>query len=181
MIFFTIIVYLFLCSTITPAIGAEILDSEIGLKEGVINYRFSANVSSKPNAVFNILADYKYLPQLNKHIKSSAQESREAKTIRIFKLEKCILNFCFDLYFEEEIKLQSNEISLTIIGDKSSFHFGKSKWIIKEISETQTEISIAGELKPKFWIPPVIGVYFLDKVFNEQITETVKNIERKTQ
>ena len=181
MIFFTIIVYLLTCSLITPAIGAEILNSEIDLKEGIIGYRFNANVSSKPNTVFNILADYKYLPQLNKHIKSSAQESREGKTIRIFKLEKCILNFCFDLDFEEEIKLQSNEISLIIIGNKSSFHFGKSKWIIRGISENQTEIFIAGELKPKFWIPPVIGIYFLDKVFNKQITETVKNIERKTQ
>ena len=181
MIFFTIIVYLLTCSPITPAIGAEILNSEIEIKEGIIGYRFNANVSSNPNKVFNILADYKYLPQLNKHIKSSAQESREGKTIRIFKLEKCILNFCFDLDFEEEIKLQSNEISLIIIGDKSSFHFGKSKWIIRGISENQTEIFIAGELKPKFWIPPVIGIYFLDKVFIKQITETLKNIERKTQ
>ena len=174
MIFFTIIVYLLTCSLITPAIGAEILNSEIDLKEGIIGYRFNANVSSKPNTVFNILADYKYLPQLNKHIKSSAQESREGKTIRIFKLEKCILNFCFDLDFEEEIKLQSNEISLIIIGNKSSFHFGKSKWIIRGISENQTEIFIAGELKPKFWIPPVIGIYFLDKVFNMYILYTIQ-------
>ena len=88
---------------------------------------------------------------------------------------------CFDLNFEEEIEFSANSMSLVIIADGSSFHSGRSKWVTKKISENQTRLSIIGQLKPKFWIPPVIGVYFLDKVFNEQITETVKNIERKTQ
>ena len=179
MIFYAIITSFLLGNFVTPATGSEILDSEIDLKKGTINYRFNANVNAPSNAVLNILSDYKYLPQLNKHIKSSAQKSRGTETIRFFKLEKCILNFCFNLNFEEEIKIQSNKISLTIIGDNSSFHFGKSEWIIKETSRNQTKISITGQLNPKFWIPPIIGVYFLDKVFNEQITETVKNIEKK--
>ena len=179
MIFFTIITSLLIGISQIPANGAEILDSEIGLKNGIINYQFNASVNATPNAVFSILSDYKYLPHLNKHIKSSAQKSRGTKTIRVFKLEKCILNFCFDLNFEEEIKIQSNKISSTIIGDKSSFHFGKSEWIVQEISINQTKLSVTGQLKPRFWIPPIIGVYFLDKVFKEQITETVENIERK--
>ena len=179
MIFFTIITSLLIGISQTPVNGAEILDSEIGLKNGIINYQFNASVNATPNAVFSILSDYKYLPLLNKHIKSSAQGSRGTKTIRVFKLEKCILNFCFDLNFEEEIKIQSNKISSRIIGDKSSFHFGESEWIVQEISINQTKLSITGQLKPRFWIPPIIGVYFLDKVFKEQITETVENIERK--
>ena len=48
------------------------------------------------------------------------------------------------------------------------------------LKKNQTEISITGQLKPKFWIPPVIEVYFLDKVFNKQITETMAKLERKT-
>ena len=74
----------------------------------------------------------------------------------------------------------ANGINLGIIGD-GSFHSGRSKWVAKKISGNQTRISIIGQLKPKFWIPPVIGVYFLDKVFNEQIRETMENLERKTQ
>ena len=181
MIFFTIIISLLLGSSIIPATAAEILDSKINLKNGIINYQFNASVDSTPNAVFNTLSNHKYLPQLNKHIKSSAQESRGTKTIRLFKLEKCILNFCFDLNFEEEIKFLANSMSMVIIADGSSFHSGKSKWVTKKISKNQTGISITGQLKPKFWIPPVIGVYFLDKVFNEQINETMANLERQAQ
>lgn len=134
MIFFTIITSLLLGSSIIPATAAEILDSKIILKDGIINYQFNASVNATPNAVLNILSNYKYLPQLNKHIKSSAQESRGTKTIRLFKLEKCILNFCFDLDFEEEIEFLENRISLVIIADGSSFHSGKSKWVIKKKS-----------------------------------------------
>lgn len=181
MIFFTVISSLLLGSSIIPATAAEILDSKISLKKGIISYQFNASVNATPNAVINILFNHEYLPQLNKHIKKSAQESRGTKTIRLFKLEKCILNFCFDLNFEEEIQFLANSMSLVIIADGSSFHFGKSKWVTKKLSKNQTEISITGQLKPKFWIPPVIGVYFLDKVFNEQISETVANLERKTQ
>ena len=50
----------------------------------------------------------------------------------------------------------------------------------KKISGNQTRLSIIGQLKPKFWIPPVIGVYFLDKVFNEQISETVATLKVPT-
>ena len=178
MIFFTIVISLLLGSSIIPATAAEILDSKISLKNGIINYQFNASVDSTPNAVFNVY-NHKYL-QLNKHIKSSTQESRGTKTIRLFKLEKCILNFCFDLNFEEEIKFLANSMSMVIIADGSSFHSGRSKWVTKKISGNQTRLSIIGQLKPKFWIPPVIGVYFLDKVFNEQISETVANLERKT-
>ena len=103
MIFFTIITSLLIGISQIPVNGAEILDSEISLKNGIINYQFNASVNATPNAVFSILSDYKYLPHLNKHIKSSAQKSRGTKTIRVFKLEKCILNFCFDLNFEEEM------------------------------------------------------------------------------
>ena len=134
MIFFTIITSLLLGSSIIPATAAVILDSKIILKEGIINYQFNASVNATPNAVLNILSNYKYLPQLNKHIKSSAQESRGTKTRRLFKLEKCILNFCFDLDFEEEIEFLENRISLVIIADGSSFHSGKSKWVIKKKS-----------------------------------------------
>ena len=179
MIFFTIIISLLLGSSIIPATAAEILHSKISLKNGIINYQFNASVNATPNAVFNVLSNHKYLPQLNKHIKSSTQESIGTKTIRIFKLEKCILNFCFDLNFEEEIEFSANSMSLVIIADGSSFHSGRSKWVTKKISGNQTRLSIIGQLKPKFWIPPVIGVYFLDKVFNEQISETVANLERK--
>ena len=181
MIFFTIITSLLLGIPVTPATAAEILDSKITLKKGLINYQFNASVNARPDAALNILSNYKYLPQLNKHIKSSSQESRGTKTIRVFKLEKCILKFCFDLDFEEEIEFLENSINLIIIGDSSSFHSGRSKWTIRKISEDQTKITIAGQLKPKFWIPPIIGVYFLDKVFNEQITETMANLERNTQ
>ena len=181
MIFFTIVISLLLGSSIIPATAAEILDSKINLKNGTINYQFNARVNATPNAVLNILSNHKHLPQLNKHIKSSAQESRGTKTIRLFKLEKCILTFCFDLDFKEEIIFLANGISLGIIGDGSSFYSGRSKWVAKKISGNQTRISIIGQLKPKFWIPPVIGVYFLDKVFNEQIRETMENLERKTQ
>ena len=181
MIFFTIIISLSLGGSIIPATAAEIIDSNINLKNGIIDYQFNASVNATPNAVFNVLSNHKYLPQLNKHIKSSAQESRGTKTIRIFKLEKCILNFCFDLNFEEEIRFLAKSMSLVIIADGSSFHSGKSKWVTKKISENQTRLSIIGQLKPKFWIPPVIGVYFLDKVFNEQTNETMANLERLAQ
>ena len=93
------------------ASGWEYADAttlNINLKNGIIDYQFNASVNATPNVVLNILSNHKYLPQLNKHIKSTTQESIGTKTIRIFKLEKCILNFCFDLNFEEEISIRNS-------------------------------------------------------------------------
>lgn len=178
MIFSIVVMSLLLGSAAIEANGAEILYSRMTLEKGKIDYCFNATVNLPNEVVSAVLADYRYLPRLNKHIKSSSQVTTEAQTIRIFKLEKCILNFCFNLDFEEEIQFALNRIKLVIIKNRSSFHSGSAEWRIKELSRNKTLISIDGKLEPKFWIPPVIGQYFLDRVFNEQITATVKNIEK---
>ena len=178
MIFSILVTSLLVGSATMGANGAEILDSEITFDKGKIDYRFNARVDLPKETVLGILTDYRYLPRLNKHIKSSAQLSSEARVIRVFKLEKCIVSFCFNLNFGEEIQFELNGIKLRIIKNRSSFHSGSATWRIEEFSKNQSLIFIDGQLEPKFWIPPVIGLYFLDKVFNEQIAATVKNVEK---
>ena len=124
MIFFTIVISI-TWEFYNTGNHPEILDSKINFKMESLTSN-SMHASMPPKAVLNILSNHKYLPQLNKHIKSVLKNQRKEnyKTLQVGEMYTKLL---FDLDFEE-IMFLANGIKLGIIGDGSGFHSGRSKW-----------------------------------------------------
>ncbi len=61
-------------------------------------------------------------------------------------LNHCVLVFCFDLYFVENVEeLGDGTITTTVIPAESNFRAGYSTWRIDAISATVTRISVEAE------------------------------------
>jgi hypothetical protein len=95
-------------------------------------------------------------------------------------LNHCVLVFCFDLYFVEDIEiLADGSIKATVIPAASNFRRGESLWRVEAIDASRTRVAVAAEQEPNFWIPPVIGPMLLKRAFMREVRETAVNIERE--
>lgn len=95
-------------------------------------------------------------------------------------LNHCVLVFCFDLYFVENVEeLGDGTITTTVIPAESNFRAGYSTWRIDAISATVTRISVEAEQQPDFWIPPLIGPLVFKRAFMKEVRETGIKIERE--
>jgi hypothetical protein len=95
-------------------------------------------------------------------------------------LNHCVLVFCFDLVFVENVEMfDDGTITTTVIPAESNFRRGVAKWKVESLSAQSTRISVEAEQEPDFWIPPVIGPMIFKRAFMKEVRETASNIERE--
>jgi len=166
---------------IQPIHAATLERTDLNFHGRAYHYLFSARLDANPAAVRAIVSDIDRLARLNDEIITSQILSRESdqKLTRRLLLKHCILVFCFDIDFVEELEvLPSGDIATRIIPGAGNFERGETIWRIEAISETQTRVTMEADQEPDFWIPPLIGPMLIQHSFIEEVTETLNNIER---
>jgi hypothetical protein len=145
-------------------------------------YQFTIEVQAPLQAVREVITDYDNLDRVNDEIIQSEvleRYDRHRLRRRIW-LKHCLLVFCFDLYFVEDVEdLDDGLITATIVPARSNFRRGYSNWRIEAVSAVTTRISVEAEQEPEFWIPPVIGPFIVKRSFMQEVRETGINIERE--
>ncbi len=165
----------------TSMLDAATLDrTELNFKGRAYHYLFSAHLRANPAAVRAIVSDIERLARLNDDIVTSQILSRESDQIltRRLLLKHCILLFCFDIDFIEELEiLPSGDIATRIIPGQGNFERGETIWRIEAISDTETRVTMEADQKPDFWIPPLIGPLLIKNSFVDEVTETLNKLE----
>ena len=91
------------------------------------------------------------------------------------KTHNCVLFFCKDLKQTQQVlELDKGPLSVEDIIGKRDFLYAKTLWHIREFEE-ETRISFSTEMKPDFWLPPLLGPWLFKK---RMIKETQAMIER---
>jgi len=162
--------------------ACEIKQAEIKFTGRTYQYYFTLELQAPIKAVRDIVTDYDNLARINDDIVQSEILERygERKLKRRMWLNHCVLVFCFDLYFVENVEeLDDGTITTTVIADESNFRRGYSKWRIDSVSDAVTRISVEAEQEPDFWIPPIIGPILFKRAFTKEVRETGIKIERE--
>jgi len=169
-------------TALNNAPASEVKQAEITFVGSSYHYQFSVEVQAPIDAVRAVVTDYDNLKRINNDVvQSEVLERYDTSRIkRRLWLNHCVLVFCFDLYFVEEVEhFEDGTITTTVIPTESNFRSGHSKWRLESVSETVTRISVEAEQEPEFWVPPVIGPFIFKRSFVKEVRETAAKIERE--
>lgn len=166
------------------AFASEVRESSIYFEGRTYHYRFSVDIEAPLDNVRAVVTDYDNLQRINDDVVQSLVLERydEKHLKRRMWINHCLLVFCFDLYFVENVDLlDDGRIRTTIIPGESNFSSGQSVWRLESLTATTTRISVEADQTPDFWIPPVIGPLVFKRAFVREVRETGRNIEREAQ
>jgi len=163
----------------TAVQAGEIVFSEIEFRDGRYFIEVEAVVTGNADIVYDLLTDFDNLTLLNPDIKESRLVySLDDQTHRTHIIaESCITFYCQKITLEQDVEEIANGIIVTTVdAEKSDFVYGHARW--KVIDEfRQTRIKYSNDLKPKFFIPPLIGPLLVKQKLEEEILTTIQGLE----
>ncbi len=147
--------------------------------DGVYIMRSEVWFDASIEQVYGVLADW----DLSTQYSSVIVESRNLEPAadgrpRYFARNKvCLLFFCMDFVRSGHLDQQPLEyIHATADPEISDFHLAKESWLFSE-EDGGTAVVYFLELKPKFWIPPLIGPYIMKRKMRKSGGDAIHRIE----
>jgi hypothetical protein len=161
-------------------LGAE-LSPRIDISENTGNYRIRmvALIRAPAQTVYEVLTDYRHIYRLNPAITQSAiLPPPNDATVRVkTRMEGCIFFFCTDVDRVEDVReLDAGHLQAVIIPELSDFSSGSADWRVQPFGNI-SRLVYEAEITPTFFIPPLIGSYFVKHAFGKAVLTSFARIE----
>ncbi len=158
--------------------AAEIVSIDVQRSQGVINVVAELQIDAPRELVFATLSDYDGLADLSTRFKESRSEILADGTQHIYtRVEGCILFFCHSVERHAALETVANEeILATVDPARSDFEKGIERWVLTS-NARGTRVVYTHELVPKFWVPPVIGVWAIRRELQADALSAARKIE----
>jgi Polyketide cyclase / dehydrase and lipid transport len=174
----------FLCLLLTLAslapAGADTLSRlEISENSGSYRVRMVMLIHAPAQYVHGVLTDYTHIYRLNPLItESQVIPSPRNGSVRVkTRMEGCIFFFCRNVDRVEEVReVNSGHLQAVIIPEQSDFTSGSADWRIQPVGD-DTQVIYEARMTPAFFIPPVIGSYFVKRTFAEILMTSFARLE----
>lgn len=170
------------CLAATQA--GEIQQTRVEHRDGEYQIEMAVKVNGERDAIYAIATDYRQLARLSKLIVESGLVERvspegEPVVRRRMVMRACMMKFCFDATLVEDVwEPASGLIRTVFIPEESDFIEGEAVWLVSRIDDTNTMINFNSRFRPAFWVPPLIGPYFIKRLMLGAAEETILNIEQ---
>lgn len=163
----------------SPVFSGEVIHSHVSHKEGVYKASLKMQIKAPVNKVYALLTDFNYLSRLSDNITDSDLiDDNPPEYIVAIETHTCVLFFCKDLKQTQEVlEFDNGYISVEDIKGESDFVFANTLWHIRAF-EDGTRVNFRTEMKPDFWLPPLLGPWLFK---NKMLEETQIMIERLEQ
>ena len=164
----------------TPLHAGKVISSMVDYSDGRYVLEFDMHINASPDRVYALVTDYDHLSQLNDSIKSSKLvASTDATHHRVRVVSKaCVLFFCKTIHQVQDIEeLDASNVLATIIAEQSDFDYAHARWHIRG-EDNGTRITFSTDLKPSFWVPPLIGPAIIKSKLESEALTTIENLEK---
>jgi hypothetical protein len=173
------LVTLVLCAP--TSIADELEELSVTDADGVYSLRILDVLNVPADYVRNVITDYKHAYRIDNTITSvEVLPTDYDEVIRVRNLSKqCVGPFCFDISWTGDItETRDGDIEVKTIPELSSFVSGAAIWHIRSQGE-HTCVLYEANLKPAFFIPPVIGNTIIKNHIKDEVLDIFKNIEHQ--
>jgi hypothetical protein len=166
--------------TLISSAGAGNLDDlEISEQSGLYRVKVVMLLHAPANYVHRVLTDYVHIYRLNPSItESSILPSPVKGAVRVkTRVQGCLFFFCRDIDRVEEVReLEAGHLRAVIVPEQSDFASGQADWLVRPVG-ADSEVHYESQFTPAFFIPPIIGSYFLRQAIGESIMASLARIE----
>ena len=169
---------LVLCS-LPPAIASHLTDIEVNEQAGSYRVRMIMLIHAPAIIVHRVLTDYAHIYRMNPSItESEILPSPDNETVRVrTRMEGCIFFFCKDIDRVEDVReLSPGHLQAVIVPAQSDFTSGRADWRIHPVGE-DSQVVYQAEITPAFFIPPVIGDYFVRRTIAREVVTSFAKLE----
>ena len=164
---------------LVPAAAGSLSHIEISENSGNYRIRMVMLIHAPARFVNRVLTDYKHIYRLNPAITESViLPSPHSGTVRVkTRMEGCIIFFCRNIDRLEEVReVNTGHLQAVIIPEQSDFTSGSADWHIQPVGD-DSEIVYEAQVTPAFFIPPIIGSYFVKRTFAEAVITSFARLE----
>lgn len=163
--------------------GAASIDSlDISKQRGRYELVADAHLAASPEAIYAVLTDYE--DNAFRRISSVYKESDylepapDGTPIVYTLMEGCLLGFCLKMKRVEKLETREpHYIKSYTLPEQSNFKYSTSEWVL-EPQGGGTKMTYRLEMEPDFFVPPVIGPWYLKRTLSSGGIRAVNRIER---
>lgn len=160
--------------------AAELRELTFDKRDGVYFATTEIWLDADRDRVYEVLADW----DLSEQFTSLITESRNLEPDETgqpgyyMRIKGCVLFFCRSFEREGYVERRPNTLVRAVAdAGRSDFEISDESWRF-EAEDGGTLIFYEMEMKPKFWVPPIIGPYVLKKKIRKSGVEALERIER---
>ena len=147
------------------------------------NYRLDAGfvLAATPAAAWQVLTDYDGLSALNPTIRKVQVLGADGPTRhRLYaRVRLCAYVFCKTLeHVQWMTQRREGLLEAEIDPADSDFEYGTARWELTPAA-TGSHLELLVEVRPRFWVPPVVGPWLVREALRAQAQRTAEGVERR--
>lgn len=130
--------------------------------------------------IFEVLMDYDRMNRISSVYKEYGflDPAPDGTPIVHTRMHGCLLFYCRSMRRVERLEADPPYyIRTEVLPEQSDFDYATSEWILEPEGDG-THVIYKLEMEPDFWVPPVIGPWFLKRTLMNGGTRAINRIER---
>ncbi len=162
-----------------PVGAGELEDLAISDEAGAYHLSLKMRLEVPAEQVHAVLTDYRRIYRLNPSIiESRLLPEPDGTAARVFtRMQGCVGFFCREFSRVEDVwERPSGEIETRIVPEMSDFDSGVAYWRVQGRGDG-TELSYEATLEPAFFVPPLVGGFFVKQKFKQETLLSFDKIE----
>jgi hypothetical protein len=170
---------LLLCLQLPLTRAVDLAKLQVSESQGVYRINLVIQMQVPVHFVYGVLTDYRHIYRLDPAIvDSEILPSPDDGVVRVrTRLVDCIAFFCVEIDRVEDVReLEHGGLKATIVPTLSNFRYGHAEWRIVA-QEDLTQLIYQAQLEPDFFIPPLIGSYFVKQKLRKSVLASMERIE----
>lgn len=163
-----------------PLYAGELISALVEHDDDRYVLEFDMRINANPESVYTLITDFDHLNQLNDSIQhSKLVHSVDENNHRVSVTSKaCVLFFCKIIRQVQDIEEINREVVVaTVIAEQSDFDYAHARWHIRA-EDKGTRITFNADLKPSFWVPPLIGPAIIKRKLEDEVLTTIETLEK---
>lgn len=164
------------------AVAATIDEFDVERNRGRYSLEAEARLAASPESIYAVLTDFDdngYSRISRAYKESRYLEPAADGTPRVYtRMEGCALWHCMSLERTERLETDAPYwIKSTTLPEGSNFKHSTSEWVLERDGQN-TKMTYKLEMEPDFFVPPVVGPWYLKRTLTQGGQRAVIRIER---
>jgi len=160
-------------------IAAELRFIEVDREDGLYSLRSVTWLDTRPEDLYAVLTDYDLFHRFTSAIVESKnlEPNPDGRPEYYTRMEGCVMFWCRSFIRIGYLKLDpGREIIAVVDAERSDFKFATEHWRLRE-EDGGTLMIYEFEMIPDFWVPPVIGPYYIKRALRSGGERAAQRIE----
>jgi hypothetical protein len=136
-------------------------------------------LAARADSIYAVLIDYDNMNRISSVYKEHGylEPDADGTPIVYTRMEGCALFYCKSMRRVERLEMDPPYYIRTVtLPEQSDFKYAISEWLLEPEGEG-THVTYKLEMEPDFWVPPIVGPWFLKRTLMRGGARAIQRIE----